>query len=261
MVFKMQLSKVFRRPDVIVSLILAIVIPIGMAIMLTNGSGAVSFGRSTSLPIPGIGWLCGVVGFTKGLMIPHILLAIIVSSLVAGEVADGVDVLFVAKAPSRKSYVASKIAAVLAVVLAIAFLFIFSSIISWKIILPTSSDFSGSVLLSNKSSENIQSIAMVLLSLFELMFTAMVFFVISLLTRRQYLAMLACFLLLTFQKILESIESIREFVPTYIGNGSDLFALSGTDLSVRINLNSVYLIVLIVLSIVIIFFRYSRMDL
>jgi ABC-type transport system involved in multi-copper enzyme maturation permease subunit len=259
MIWGVQIQKIAKRPDVLAFLLAALIVPMGFTALALSGSGTLTVTGSTEDGV-GITVVSALLALVKQLMIPHIFLAVIVSSLVAGEISSGVDAVFASKEPRRARFVLSKYLALVLVVAAALAMLVTATALCWYFLLRGSEMFPRTEFFSTSNAPNNASLAFIGLSFLELLTIATLFFAISLFIKRQYLAMLACFASVVLQKLLEGVELVRGYLPTYISSGNGVTALDGPEFASGLLFSGFLLLMWLGAALAVVIVRYSKMD-
>lgn len=253
--FCIQLRKMFQRKDVWIAYILFFLIPIILAFLIRIESNIITIGDSV---FSGIGFVGVVIGLLKGLFVFYILLFLFTTSLIAGEIDSLSDAVYYGKVEKRISIILSKINALGVMAITLMIDICISSSIGWFVFL-RKSKFAYDFYILQSSDETQFIMMMIVLSVVEilvlLLFSANFSLILS-----QGKALMASFLLLIIFKLIENVELVQKFVPTYIGNLSNAMELTGEKFWNTVLLDGTVLLAYIVILIIILIKKYDRMD-
>jgi ABC-type transport system involved in multi-copper enzyme maturation permease subunit len=260
-VVTMQMRKVYRRPDVLAFLLISILIPCCVTLLFVGGSDAVSIGKEGLLNTPGIGFFSGLIGLSKVFLLPYFFFALICASIFAGEIKSGIEVFYLVHVSKRLFLIGSKIISAFTLVLATALLFSIFTILCWWFILKGTNGFVDVGFWSGEQSQDLATVLTLCLSLTELFLLPPSFAFLSLLAKNQSRALLFCFFIIVIEKFLENLEEIRNFLPTYIGNGYSLIGLESNDLFTTFISEEILLLFLIIFFTIATLLVYRRIEL
>lgn len=250
-----QLRKMYQRKDVKVAYLLFFLIPLILAFLIKIESNIITIGNSI---FSGIGYVGVVLGLLKGLFVFYILLFLFTTSLIAGEIDSMNDAVYFCKVEKRSSIIISKVNTLLIMSFLLILDICISASLGWLLFL-RNSKFGSMQYLSATSDENQFMIMMLVFSFLEIVVLMLVSANLSLFLS-QGKALMASFLVIIIFKLVENIEKLQNFVPTYIGNLNSAMELSGKSFWNAVLENSIIFFIYIVVMIVVLTRKYNRMD-
>lgn len=250
-----QLRKMYQRKDVKVAYLLFFLIPLILALLIKAESNIITIGNSI---FSGIGYVGVVLGLLKGLFVFYILLFLFTTSLIAGEIDSMNDAVYYCKVEKRSSIIISKINTLLIMSFLLILDICFSASLGWLLFL-RDSKFGSIHYFATSINENQFMIMMLVFSFLEIVVLMLLSANMSLFLS-QGKALMASFLVIIIFKLVENIEKLQKFVPTYVGNLNSAMELSGKSFWNVILEEGIIFFVYIVVMIVLLIRKYKRMD-
>ncbi len=250
-----QLRKMYQRKDVKVAYLLFLVIPLLVAFLIKAESNIITIGDSI---FSGIGYVSVVLGLLKGLFVFYILLFLFTTSLIAGEIDSMNDAVYYCKVEKRSSIITSKINALVIMSFLLILDICFSASLGWMLFL-RNSKFGSMNYFSSSLEENQFMIMMLVFSFIEIVVLMLLSANISLFLS-QGKALMGSFLIIIVFKLIENIDGVQKFVPTYIGNLTSVMELSGNKFWYGILEEGLIFFVYIIVMVMLLISKYKRMD-
>lgn len=250
-----QLRKMYQRKDVKVSYLLFFLVPIILSFMIKIESNIITIGDSV---FSGIGYVGVVLGLLKGLFVFYILMFLFSTSLIAGEIDNLTDAVYYCKVQKRTSIILSKVSSLIIMSFLLIMDICVSASIGWLLFL-RDSKFGSSQYWASATDENQFMIMMILFSFIEIVVLMLISANLSLLLS-QGKALMASFLVIILFKLIENIETIKIYIPTYIGNLNSAMELSGKSFWNETMQNGFVFLIYVIILVVVLIRKYNRMD-
>lgn len=208
--YYIELYKLFKRKDVFWSLLISIFVPLLFGLLAKTESDILTISGEK---FSAIQYAIMMFGFLKSLFLFYFMFIIFTSSTFAGELEKGNLSLLLVRSENRVKIMLSKVLALLTVLMVFIFFVILSGIISYYIFL-YNIKFATNEFLGK---EYLRFLYMPLLSIFEIALLIMITMLLSLFFG-VYKTNLLSIGLIILMKVLEKVDKIKVFIPTYLAD-------------------------------------------
>lgn len=249
--YYIELYKLFKRKDVLWSLLLGIFVPILFGVLMITGSGSINVNGHFSA----IQYASGIFGFFKIVFLPYIIFIIFSSSSVANELEKGNISMLLVRSTSRLKVILAKFLSLSTIVITFIICVAMSGVSSFYFLV-YSTKYSTKEFLGTNYLPDIYSF---ILSGFEFILIIAITMLLSLLLST-YKTLIVSIGFVVLMKAFESVDSVKRFIPTYMGNGSRLATLRQHELSTNIIQTTLVFCLYISIILVVICYYFSRMD-
>ena len=254
-ILKMQLQKNFSRSDVRISFFVFCAVPFAIAFMISMKSGVIDIGTSV---FSAMGYTSVILGLLKSLLLIGGVTALIVTAIVSKEIDSGLDNIFLSRLKKRENLLISKMFTIDIFITLVFALLIVGCVLGWLVFL-RDTEF-GNKLFWEKDSENTRRIIFtVVRSYLEIIVYSKIFTLISIACKYSK-AIILNLMILVVMRLLVNIEAIRNWIPTYIGNASDLFEYTGNKIVTHGVQGSLILLLYIIILIILSLYIYKMKD-
>ena len=240
----LNLIKLFKKIDVKISLLIFALIPLLIAFLISVESNVITIGDSV---FAGIEYATVVLGLLKSLFVPYIFMCLFSSSLIAGEIDEGVEAMYIAKIEKKERNILSKCISLISINFSNIIIIVISSSVGWLLFLKGSKYSTGNF-FSSISDDNIIFVIYFILSILISLFF------------NQGKSLIISFLLIIISKLLINIDTIKQWIPTYLGDSVSVEMFNGRELIIHGFQNSFVLLIYICILLFFIVFKYNKMD-
>ena len=252
--YPVELYKLSRRKDVLWSLIIGILVPLLMAFLAYKGSKSLQMAGGT---LSAFQYSILMFDFLKTLFFFYIVFIVFTSSIVSGEIEEGSLSFLIIRSERREKIILAKFLALLTLLIVFVVLVFLSGIGSYYAFFNSTKyathEFLGKPYLP--------FLYVLILSTFELAFVIAFTMLISLFFNR-YVTLLLSMGSIILMKVLENIEKIKRFLPTYISNINKwgIAITANKELSTKTLQSAIFLTIYITVVLIITLRYFSNMD-
>lgn len=219
--YYIELYKLSNRRDVFWSLLIAVSLPLLIGLLAKTGSKMLTIGGK----FPAMGYAIITLDFLRDMFFFYFIFIILTSSIFAGELEKGNLSLLLIRSESRVRILLSKVFALITVLIVFIFSIILSGIISYYVFLYNTKFATNEFL--GKGVETALLYTPFLL-IFEIALLIMITALLSLFFN-VYKTNLLSIGLVILMKVLEKVDKIKAFIPTYLANTEVLSTICKTE--------------------------------
>lgn len=199
-----------------------------------------------------------ILGLFKSLFLLNIFLCLFTVSLISHEIHSEIENMYLAKIENRLRLIMSKLSALFILAAILMVIILISAAVGWQLFI-RNSEFGLNSFLSANHDENFTLIFYILTSFFEVLVMISIFTLLSLFLN-QGKAVAISFVVIIVFKLLNNMKEIKSYVPTYLGECTFLYDLSGSRLIEKGIYSMIILLIYTFIISGIIFYRYKKMD-
>ncbi|MDP9749888.1 MULTISPECIES: ABC transporter permease [Thermoanaerobacter] len=252
--YYIELYKLFKRKDVFWSLLISIFVPLLFGLLAKTESDILTISGEK---FSAFQYAIMMFGFLKSLFLFYFMFIIFTSSTFAGELEKGNLSLLLVRSENRVKIMLSKVLALLTVLMVFIIFVVLSGIISYYIFL-YNTKFATNEFLGR---QYLTFLYMPLLSIFEIILIIAVTMLLSLFFGI-YKTNLLSIGLIILMKVLEKVDKIKGFIPTYLADINAWGNIYKTEyqLLIKVMQNIGFLGIYIVIVLIVTLYYFSRME-
>jgi len=249
--YYIELYKLFRRKDVFWSLLISVSLPLLFGLLAKVGSKMLTIEGEFSAT----SYAIIILGLLKDLFLFYFIFIIFTSSIFAGELEKGNLSLLLIRSESRIKIFLSKVLALLTVLIVLIFSIILSGIISYYIFL-YNTKFATKEFLGK-----VAPLYDPFLLIFEIALLIMIVILLSLFFNVYKTSLLSIGLII-IMKVLERVDKIKAFIPTYLANTTVLSNIYKTkhELLIKVIKNAGFLSIYIAIVFILALNYFKKME-